>query len=214
MRCVFGTASVPAYWRAANEVACVIDPSKAIAPAKYDVKFFFTAATTGGVSVGGQVDVVDGAALCGAAATCGVCDKTACVYCADGARQCVPGTALGGPVGVCSNWFSRSCPDFVLSLDGAPQRANILAGNTHTYSFTVPAGTQGGRARRRALVSARGADEQRGVAADAPRPGADDHRLEQRRAGRHVGLCQSDRQGAARRLSAAAVRVSARARTT
>lgn len=143
MRCVFGVVSVSAYWRAANEVACVIEPSKSISPAKYDVKFFFTAATAGGgVAVGGQVDVVDGAALCGAATTCGQCDKSACVYCADGARQCVPGTVFGGPVGQCGNWFSRSCPDFVLSIDGAPQRASILAGNTHTYSFVVPSGTK------------------------------------------------------------------------
>jgi hypothetical protein len=68
--------------------------------------------------------------------------QDACVYCADGARQCVPGTAFGGPVGMCGNWFSRSCPDFVLSIDGAPQRASILAGNTHTYSFVVPSGTK------------------------------------------------------------------------
>jgi hypothetical protein len=142
MRCVFGTTSVSAYWRAADEVACVIDPSKVITPNKYDVQFFFTAATTGGQAVTGQVDIVDGAALCGAATTCGTCDKTSCVYCADGARQCVPGTAFGGPVSMCSNWFSLSCPDFVLSIDGPPQRASILGGNTHTYSFTVPAGTK------------------------------------------------------------------------
>ena len=138
MRCLFGSKSVPAYWRNASDVACVIDPKDLIAPALYDAQLVVDQAPA--VSATPQVDIVDGAALCASATSCGVCDKTACVYCGDGARQCVPGTARQGPVGQCDNWFSQSCPDFVLTLDGAPQRASITGGSRHTYSFAVAAG--------------------------------------------------------------------------